>query len=434
MKQLDMMGQFEQLGARRILSVSQIVYQIKSRLETGFRDVWVQGEVSNLRIPPSGHLYFTLKDSAAQIPAVCFRMRRRYLKFLPEDGMELLARGSISVYAPRGQVQLMVSHLEPLGRGALQVAFEQLKERLSKEGLFDPAYKLKLPLFPAKVGVVTSPSGAAVRDILRVLQERNDRVGILIYPATVQGPTAPPQIAEGIRELARRPDVDAIIIARGGGSTEDLWAFNDEALARTIFASRVPVISAVGHETDFTIADFVADVRAATPSAAAEAVSAAREELAQRTAHLEKRALQGMSLILHRKQERLRTLTASRGFVDAETRLKFFLQRLDELHGRFHKALPAFLAPIGTRLEQSSTALGHRMDLYLKELKHRLGETAGRLQAYSPLAVLERGYAIITTGSGQVVREAAQVSDRELVQVRTGRGSFMARREDEREI
>ena len=434
MKQLDMMAQFEQSGERRILSVSQIVYQIKSRLESGFRDVWVQGEVSNLRIPPSGHLYFTLKDSEAQIPAVCFRMRRRYLKFLPEDGMELLARGSISVYAPRGQVQLMVSHLEPLGRGALQVAFEQLKERLSKEGLFDPAHKLKLPLFPAKVGVVTSPSGAAVRDILRVLQERNDRVGILIYPATVQGPTAPPQIAEGIRELARRGDVDAIIIARGGGSSEDLWAFNDEVLARTIFESRVPVISAVGHETDFTIADFVADVRAATPSAAAETVSAAREELAQRTAHLEKRTLQGMSLILHRKQERLRTLTASRGFVDAETRLKFFLQRLDELHGRFQKALPTFLAPIGTRLEQSTLALGHRMDLHLKELKHRLGKTAGRLQAYSPLAVLERGYAIITTSSGQVVQEAVQVSDRELVQVRTGRGSFRARREDDREI
>ena len=434
MKQLDMMGKFGELGERRILSVSQIVYQIKSRLETGFRDVWVQGEVSNLRIPPSGHLYFTLKDSDAQIPAVCFRMRRRYLKFRPEDGMELLARGSISVYAPRGQVQLMVSHLEPLGRGALQLAFEQLKERLSREGLFDPARKLKLPLFPAKVGVVTSPGGAAVRDILRVLQERNDRVDVLIYPATVQGPAAPPQIAEGIRELARRGDVDAIIIARGGGSVEDLWAFNDEALARTIFESRVPVISAVGHETDFTIADFVADVRAATPSAAAETVSAAREELAQRTGHLEKRALQAMSLILHRKQERLRKLTASRGFVDAETRLKFFLQRLDELQGRFRKALPAFLAPIGTRVEQSTTALEHRMDLYLKELKHRLGETAGRLQAYSPLAVLERGYAIITTGAGQVVREAAQVVHGELVKVRTGRGSFRARREDEREI
>lgn len=434
MKQLDMMGIFGELGERRILSVSQIVHQIKSRLETGFRDVWVQGEVSNLRIPPSGHLYFTLKDSESQIPGVCFRMRRRYLKFLPEDGMELLARGSISVYAPRGQVQLMVSHLEPLGRGALQMAFEQLKERLSKEGLFDPAHKLKLPLFPTKVGVVTSPSGAALRDILRVLYERNDRVGVLIYPATVQGPTAPPQIAEGVRELVRRGDVDAIIIARGGGSSEDLWAFNDEALARTIFESRVPVISAVGHETDFTIADFVADVRAPTPSAAAETVSAAREELAQQTAHLEKRALQAMSLILHKKQERLRTLTGSRGFVDAETRLKFFLQRLDELHGRFRKALPAFLAPIGTRLERSTSALEPAMNLYLKELKHRLGETAGRLQAYSPLAVLERGYAIITTSTGQVVREAAQVSDRERVQVRTGRGSFMARREDEREI
>ena len=434
MKQLDMMGMFEELGKRRILSVSQIVYQIRSRLETGFRDVWVQGEVSNLRIPPSGHLYFTLKDSEAQIPAVCFRMRRRYLKFLPKDGMELLARGSVSVYAPRGQVQLMVSHLEPLGRGALQLAFEQLKERLSKEGLFDPGRKLKLPLFPARVGVVTSPSGAAVRDILRVLQERNDRVGVLIYPATVQGPTAPAQIAKGIRELARRGDVDAIIIARGGGSVEDLWAFNDEALARTIFESRVPVISAVGHETDFTIADFVADVRAATPSAAAETVSAAREELAQRTAHLEKRALQAMSLVLLGKRQRLRALTSSRGFVDAETRLKFFLQRLDDLNGRFLKALPAFLAPMGTRLEQSSHALEHRMDLYLKGLKQHLGETAGRLQAYSPLAVLERGYAIITSGSGQVVREAAQVSDGELVQVRTGRGRFMARREDSGEI
>lgn len=416
---------------RRIFSVSQLVNDVKFQLETNFRDFWVKGEISNLRTPPSGHIYFTLKDASAQIQAVCFRMQARYLKFQPEDGMELLARGSVSMYPPRGQVQLIVEYLEPVGSGALQLAFEQLKKRLGKDGLFDQSRKKDLPLLPSKIGIVTSPTGAAVQDILRVLQRRNDRLDVLIFPATVQGAGASQEISAGIRFLDTQTEVDTIILARGGGSTEDLWAFNEEQVARTIFQSGKPVISAVGHETDFTIADFVADIRAATPSAAAELVSGARKELFNRVGHLTQRSSQAIQLIVKRKQHRLRQLTASRGFVNAETRLRIFLQRLDELSSRLTKALPLFLVALQAELATQSTELGRQGSLHLKSNQQRVQSAAQRLQAYSPVAVLERGYAIVTTLNGVIVRDSSQVADGDTLDVQLARGRLRAKKESD---
>ena len=415
---------------RKILSVSDIIAQIKSKLQNVAQNVWVQGEVSNMKPHSSGHMYFTLKDSNAQIPAVMWRRQRRSLKFLPENGMELLVHGSISVYTLGGKVQLHVSQLEPLGKGALQIAFEQLKERLAKEGLFDEAHKLRLPLLPRRVGVVTSRTGAALQDILTVLQKRNDRTSILIYPTTVQGPTAPLEIARGIQCLSRWDEVDVIIIARGGGSWEDLCAFNDEDLARTVFESKTPVISAVGHESDFTITDFVADYRSPTPSAAAETVSGGREELCQQLTHLTKRTIQAMSLILQKNQERLQGLKTSRGFVDAETRIRFFMQRLDELSIRLQQAIASSVDPVMTRSQQVANDLEQQIHLYLKDRRHSLKSSIVRLQALSPLSVLTRGYSIVTTKAGQLVRSAAQVSDKDFIQVQTAQGSFRAIRKD----
>ncbi len=414
---------------RRIVSVSQLVNDVKFQLETNFRDFWVKGEISNLATPPSGHIYFTLKDSSAQLQAVCFRMQARYLKFQPEDGMELLARGSVSMYPPRGQVQLIVEHLEPVGSGALQLAFEQLKKRLQKEGLFDVSHKKALPLLPSRIGIVTSPTGAAVQDILRVLQRRNDRLDVLIFPVTVQGAAASQEICAGIRFLDTQTEVDAIILARGGGSTEDLWAFNEERVARAIFQAEKPVISAVGHEIDFTIADFVADIRAATPSAAAELVSGVRKDLFNQVEHLRHRSSQSIQLIVKQKQHRLRQLTASRGFVDAETRLRIFLQRLDELSSRLSKAIPLFLVSLQTQLATQSKELGRQADLQLQSNQQRLQSATQRLQAYSPLAVLERGYAIVTTPEGTIVRDSSQVVDGDELNIQLARGRLRAKKE-----
>ena len=257
---------------RKIYSVSELSQQIRNLLEKEFPDVWVVGEVSNFRAASSGHLYFTLKDESAQIRAVCFRNQARYLKFRPQDGISVIARGHLSVYETRGEYQLYIEYLEPAGLGALQLAFEQLKQKLAAEGLFDPGRKKPLPLLPRTVGVVTSPTGAVIRDILRVLRRRFRNMNVMLGPVKVQGEGAAEEIVEGIKTLNRQTGVDVIIVARGGGSLEDLWAFNEEIVARAIAASKIPIISAVGHETDFTIADFVADLRAPTPSAAAALV------------------------------------------------------------------------------------------------------------------------------------------------------------------
>jgi exodeoxyribonuclease VII large subunit len=369
---------------RRVLRISELVGELRGQLEPHFRDVWIQGEISNLRRPGSGHLYFTLKDDEAQISAVCFRLRSRYLKFEPEDGMDVVVRGSVTVYPARGQLQVMVEHMEPLGRGALQVAFEQLKARLDAEGLFDPAHKKKLPLLPVRIGVVTSPTGAAIQDILRVLKRRNDRVGVLLYPARVQGREAAREIAAGIAHLDARSDVDAIIVGRGGGSLEDLWPFNEEVVARAIFKAAKPIISAVGHEIDFTIADFVADLRAPTPSAAAEIVCGRREELQSRVRQLTRRGVQAARFQAHRHRGRYERLVRSRGFIDAESRVRFLIQRLDEVRVRLHASLGPVRERLRERLRQASRDLERGATLLLDARRHGLSAASEKLKAYSP--------------------------------------------------
>ena len=415
---------------RQIFSVSQVVHSVKTELETRFRDLWVKGEISNFKSPPSGHFYFTLKDNDAQMRAVCFRMQNRYLKFTPEDGMDVIARGSISVYPPRGEFQLVVEFMEPMGRGALQVAFDQLKTRLEQEGLFELARKKKLPLLPAKIGIVTSPSGAAIQDILRILKRRNDRINILIFPVKVQGPGAAQEIARGIRYLNSRDDIDVVIVGRGGGSAEDLWAFNEEPVARAIYDSRIPLVSAVGHEIDFTIADFVADLRASTPSAAAEIVSGMREELCTGLEHLIRRATQSIHLILKEKSQRLERLAGSRAFVDAESRLKFFLQRQDELFARLVKTLPLRLESGRQDVIQLEKVFNQQVRFYLLSKKQSLEAVGQQLQAYSPLAVLERGYAIVTTSGRKIVRQPSQLADGERFAVQVAGGKFRAKKDD----
>ncbi|MDA2928175.1 exodeoxyribonuclease VII large subunit [Acidobacteria bacterium AH-259-G07] len=415
-------------GERQILSVSQVVNSVKVSLESKFHDIWVKGEISNFRTPPSGHIYFTLKDSDAQLKVVCFRMQNRLLKFRPEDGMDVLARGSLSVYPPRGEFQLVVEFMEPVGPGALQLAFEQLKSRLEAEGLFDQARKKKLPLLPAKIGVVTSPTGAAIQDILRVLSRRNDRLDILIFPAKVQGSGAAQQIARGIHCLDSRGDIDVIVVARGGGSSEDLWGFNEEVVARAIFDARIPVISAIGHEIDFTIADFVADLRAATPSAAAEIVSGVREDLWKRVENLVRRSSQAIRLCLKDKRGQLQRLASSRAFVDAESKLRFFLQRLDELHTRLIKTAPSLFSSPRERILQHKKTLRQQIQFYLQSKRQLMTARNEQLQAYSPLAVLDRGYAIVTTKNREIVRDPAQVKGGEDVDVRVARGQFRAQR------
>lgn len=416
-----------------IHSVSQLVHRVRVQLETEFRNLWVQGEISNFRVPPSGHYYFTLKDADAQIRCVCFRLQSRYLKFRPEDGMKVLARGSISVYAPRGEFQLMVEWLEPVGRGALQVAFERLKKSLSEEGLFDPARKKKLPVLPRRIGVVTSPSGAAIQDILNVLERRNDRVNVLIFPVRVQGEGAAAEIARGVQYFNTRNDLDVLIVGRGGGSLEDLWPFNEEVVARALAASRIPVISAVGHEIDFTIADFVADLRAPTPSAAAEIVAAGREELVSRVTHQEKRLRQAVRLLLQQKRARFHRLATNRAFVDAESRLRYFLQRLDDLQGRLVRTLPHRFGPLREGVDRCEKELSQQARYLLQSLRQTVGALSRQLDAYSPLAVLERGYAIVTSPENQIVRDPAQIAEGGLFRVRVARGGFWGRKEPQQE-
>src|SRR5580765_2794027 len=303
---------FEQAPTRRIWRVADLVSAVRTTVERGYTDVWVEGEISNFRPSESGHLYFTLKDGDAQLRIVMFRSQARLLRFRPESGMQVIARGRVTIYDVRGELQLSAEFLEPVGAGALQVAFEQLKARLAQEGLFDATRRKPIPPLPRSIGIVTSPRGAALQDMLNILARRHENAGILIYPAQVQGETAATEVTAGIRYFNRAKSVDVIIIARGGGSIEDLAAFNDEALARTIAASTLPVISAVGHETDFTIADFVADLRAPTPSAAAERVVKAKADLVERVDGLERRLHAGAQVVLTRVRRRVEQTTSHR--------------------------------------------------------------------------------------------------------------------------
>lgn len=439
-----------QPARRKTLTVSELTDRIQGVLETDFVDVWVEGEVSNVKRAASGHIYFSLKDERAQIRAVVWRTDARLLRFRPEDGMHVVARGGLRVYPPRGDYQISVQVLEPLGKGSLAQAFEQLKEKLEKEGLFDPARKRPLPVLPRRIGVVTSPTGAVVRDILRVLHRRYANLEVLVYPVRVQGDGAAAEIAQGLRALNRLGGLDVIVLARGGGSLEDLQAFNDEGVARAIVASRIPTLSAVGHETDFTIADFVADLRAPTPSAAAERVVQAKEDLRSRIAAAEKRLHAAVRHGLTRTQARVEAAGARRVFAAEQGRLRVRAQRVDEVMGRGERAL-------GRRLERSrdrAHRLGERLEMFrwdrqlamrrerMDRLTERLQGTfrgaverrravlarlAGRLESLSPVAVLGRGYALVwDEAAGVLLRDAAETAVGRPLHIRLHRGAVRA--------
>lgn len=422
---------------RKIYTVSELSFEIRELLERRFVDVWVEGEISNFKTSTAGHLYFTLKDDRAHLAAVCFRNTARLLRFRPENGKLFRARGRVSTYEGRGEYQLVVEVLEPAGLGALQLAFEQLKEKLEKEGLFRPERKRPIPLFPRKIGIVTSPKSAALRDILTVLKRRHDTINVLIYPAEVQGDGASIQVMDGVDYLSRNSDVDVIIVARGGGSMEDLWPFNEERVARAIVRSQKPVISAVGHEVDFTISDFVADLRAATPSAAAEIVIKSKDEIAQRVVQLERNLAGAIKYRLSGLRHFLASKAGSRGFVAAETQIKRMTQRVDDLTFRIERfaRTGAFIRTRAHRVEMSEQRLSGAIHQTLKKAHQAFARIAHTLEALSPLAVLERGYAICLTPDGRVVRSADMVDLDQVVKVKLHEGSLVAKViEKEKEI
>jgi exodeoxyribonuclease VII large subunit len=434
---------------RKIWSVQELTEHIRDILAGAFADVWVEGEVSNCHVSQPGHIYFTLKDARAQIRCVTFRNQAMRLKFRPEDGLKVTVRGSLGVYEPRGEYQLYAEHIEPVGLGALQLAFEQLKKQLEKEGLFDAARKRPLPALPQRVGIITSPRGAAVRDVIRILRRRFPNLHLLLYPTRVQGESAAAEIAAGIKYFNRKQSVDVILLVRGGGSLEDLWAFNEEALARAIAACTIPIISGVGHETDFTIADFVADVRASTPSAAAELVVNTKKEFNRHLGELRGDLAERMRYILLEQRHRLRALETHIGFRRLEDLLRRNRQQTDELLARLGQALGARTERMRRRLTVAATRivsfdlrqrisawrqragqrageLGARIERVLALKRQRLERLLVQLEERSPLRVLERGYAICTDGAGNVLRSPDQVALGDEVRVQLARGSLGA--------
>jgi exodeoxyribonuclease VII large subunit len=370
---------------RQVWKVSELTSQIRNVLEGNFLDVWVEGEVSNLRTAQSGHLYFTLKDARAQLRCVCFRDQLRGVKFRPEDGLCVTARGSISVYEVRGEYQLYVSQIEPVGLGALQLAFEQLKRRLEAEGLFSAETKKLLPVLPRRIGVVTSPTGAAVQDILRVLKRRFPNVQLQIFPVKVQGDTAAKEIVTALCYFNRVATADVLILARGGGSLEDLWAFNEEIVARAIFESVIPIITGVGHETDFTIADFVADLRAPTPSAAAEIVVKTRQEFEKHVLELHRRAEHRLRYLVLEWRHRVRDLESHRAFRQLEQLVRRRRQQVDEYAGALAEELRARLKESRRRLTVSSARVASfdlrgRADAFRLRCSRREAELRGALE------------------------------------------------------
>jgi len=447
--------QFNLAPGRKVWSVTELTARIRDLLAAEFTDIWVEGEVSNCHEAQSGHLYFTLKDARAQVRCVCFRNQFRLLKFRPEDGLHVTVRGSVSVYEPRGEYQIYVEYIEPVGLGALQLAFEQLKKRLEAEGLFDPARKKPLPVLPRRIGLVTSPRGAAVRDVVRILRRRFPNVHLVLFPVRVQGEGAARDIVEAIGFFNRRQFVDVIILARGGGSLEDLWAFNEESVARAIAAATIPIISGVGHETDFTIADFVADLRASTPSAAAEIVVRTRQEFDRHLGQLREKMAQQTRYLLLERRHRMRELAAHPGFRRLEELLRLYRQQSDEFIARLGQALQgrlelarrrftvaqtriaafdlrARIAALRVRLEQRSGELRARAERLLVAKRQQLERLMLQVDERSPLRVLERGYAIVYDAAGNVVRAIEQVAvgDEVAVQLARGRLAVEVRRKE----
>ncbi|HBU70267.1 MAG TPA: exodeoxyribonuclease VII large subunit [Elusimicrobia bacterium] len=391
---------------RKIYSVSELNREIKAVLEDTHPDIWLEGEVSNFKVYSSGHMYFSLKDAEAQISAVIFQGVNRFFKFKLEDGLKILARGKVSAYPKRGEYQLIISSAEPAGKGALQLAFEQLKAKLEKEGLFDKARKRPIPALPGKIGIVTSSTGAAIRDILTIINRRFANVEILLYPVRVQGDEAKFDIVEAIEYLnARHPELDVLLVGRGGGSYEDLWAFNEEMVARAIAASKIPIISCVGHEIDFTIADFVADLRAPTPSAAAELVVKNKTELADR---INKLGQMITNIITHRLsslEEKIKYLSQSRALTRPQEIFEERIQEVDDLFNRLNNA----------------------SKLKVENLERDLKLAGEKLELLSPLGVLARGYAIAwTQPANTIIKNTSQINLKDKIRLRLGHGELTA--------
>jgi exodeoxyribonuclease VII large subunit len=429
---------------RRILTVSALTSLIRGVLEENFEQVWVEGEISNFACPTSGHCYFTLKDAGAQIRCVMFRSAARSLRFTPRDGMRVITRGRLSLFEPRGEYQLVSEYLEPQGLGALQLAFIQLKERLAKEGLFSDLHKKPIPKLPQRIGIVTSPTGAAIRDILTVLSRRFANLEVLIAPVRVQGEGAAAEIASAIQDLNRVGNIDVMIVGRGGGSLEDLWAFNEETVARAIFRSAIPVISAVGHEIDFTIADFVADLRAPTPSAAAELVVRSKNEMTAELEALTHRL--DMTMIRSLERSKTHVSSLSRMLTDPTRVLGHLAQRVDSLENRLVREAALLLdrydervAMLSARLSRQNPALTLersnerlcslllRMDQAMKRQLATAAEglrlASGTLNAVSPLATLCRGYSITRkVPERTVVRDSREIKAGDRVELMFGAG------------
>jgi exodeoxyribonuclease VII large subunit len=443
----------ETAANRDIYSVSRLNREVRVLLERGFASLWLEAEISNLAKPSSGHWYFSLKDAAAQVRCCMFRQRNMLCVFAPRDGQKVLVRARIGLYEPRGEYQLVIDHMEDSGQGALKRQFEELSAKLAAEGLFAPERKRALPSVPRRIGVITSPTGAAIRDILHVLARRFAAIPVLIYPVAVQGAAAAAEITAAVRLAGRRAECDVLILARGGGSLEDLWAFNDEALARAIVASPIPIVSGIGHEIDFTIADFAADVRAPTPSAAAEIAVPDGEEWLASVSRLARRLQRGLLRRLEAQRERLRWLVGRAALVSPSARLSQQTQRLDDLEQRMFRALRQILADrrsaLGERrsrlwqlspVAQVRTAAARQAALYarlraaalarLHLERERLSPLVRTLNAVSPLATLDRGYAIVSRINGAIVRSAADVAPGTLIEARLAVGKIRAKVEE----
>lgn len=468
----EQLGLVFQAAARKVYAVRELVAAVRTQLERSFTDVYVEGEISNYRPAESGHLYFTLKDGSSQLRIVMWRTQARLLRFRPENGLQVIARGRVTVYDERGDLQFQAEYLEPKGAGALQIAFEQLKAKLAAEGFFEASRKKPIPMLPQRIGLVTSPRGAAIQDILNILRRRHESVNVLIYPAQVQGETAPSEVSAGVRYFNRHARVEVIIIARGGGSFEDLFAFNDEGLARVIAASETPVISAVGHETDFTICDFVSDLRAPTPSAAAELVVRSKQELAEKLLGYHKRMTQAVnykllrannelsrfaqhavfarmqdsiarrqqrvddvlfrmanaqSRILKMQSRRVDSLEARLRHHDLRVRTGEMRRQLDGRTGQFHAAVACLLVANRTAVDRLSAALqvaGQKLLLRRRAHWERLDS---QLRALSPKAILDRGYALVFDSQGRLVKEASQLAPGQQVRTQLARGEFVAK-------
>ena len=436
--------------ARRIWPVGELVGQVRDLVEKEFCDVWVEGEISNFRPAPSGHVYFTLKDADAQLPVVLFRRQAMLLRFRPEDGLHVLVRGRVSVYEQRGQMQLVAETMEPVGAGSLQLAFEQLKEKLKAEGLFDAVRKRPLPPFPRTVGIVTSPTGAVIRDFLNIVARRHSGLNVLLCPVSVQGDFSAGEVEAALACLNGSGLVDVIVIARGGGSLEDLAPFNSERVARAIVASRLPVVSAIGHETDFTIADFAADLRAPTPSAAAELITEAQHNVAEHLARLDHRLARAARFQILQARQRLARVPASRAESRMATLLRRLEQRLDDVAFRVENTVNQQLRARQRQVAELSAAvlrhdprqqlaharghfdacrsrLGRTLERTIEAQRARLGTLDAQLNSLSPLAVLDRGYALVLDAHGSLVRSTTQVAPGETVRTRLSDGTFTSR-------